>query len=301
MILSAGDFAVYRAESHVFTAIVPRFGDLSRAGARRAAVAAWTRSHRFRIAGIDATHFAERIERECRSGGDFLRIMMECVAEQQGVRRWSDCTPEHLLSATRIVRELPGARIIHIIRDGRDVAYSMMRQEWIRPLRGDDLSPLVLAGIYWEWIVEQGRRRGRRLGSSYTEVRFESLVRDPTGTLRDLGRFIDHDLDYDRILEVGIGSVSRPNTSFGEQAAFNPTERWRTLAPADLAELELVIGGTLRELGYARATAEGPSSARAARLRAARAMYRRLFSAKHWLKQHTPLGRVLTSLDILDG
>lgn len=301
MILSAGDFAVYRAESHVFTAIVPRFGNLRRAGARRAALQAWTRSHRFRIAEVDPVHFAARVERECRGGGDFLRIMMESVAEKQGVARWADCTPEHLLSARRIARELPDARFIHIVRDGRDVALSMMRQRWIRPLPGDDLSPLALAAIYWEWIVHQGQRRGAALGDRYREIRFEALLRDPAGTLRELGDFIDHDLDYERILAVGIGSVSRPNTSFAEQAGFNPTERWRSLPAVELAELELLIGDTLGALGYPLATDRRVRRGRRARLRLGRRMYRRLFSTKHWLKQHTPLGRVLTSLDILDG
>ncbi len=72
----------------------------------------------------------------------------------------------------------------------------------------------MVAGVYWEWMVNKGRKDGRDLGADYTEVRFEELVGSPQETLARLGSFIDHDLDYDRIQKVGIGSVSAPNTSF---------------------------------------------------------------------------------------
>jgi hypothetical protein len=172
-----------------------------------------------------------------------------------------------------------------------------MRQRWIRPLPGDTIPPLLVAGLYWEWIVEQGQRIGRSLGRQYDEVRFESVLREPTSALARLSRHIDHPLDYDRILDVGIGSVRRPNTSFAEQEAFNPTGRWKELPEPELRALESLIGGTLGRLGYELVTTRSVASRT---LRAKRELYRRLFSTKRFLKQHTPMSRALTSLAILD-
>ena len=43
------------------------------------------------------------------------------------------------------------------------------------------------------------------LGADYTEIHFEDLIQNPRPVLAKLGEFLDHDLDYDRILKVGIG------------------------------------------------------------------------------------------------
>src|SRR5438309_3084476 len=82
MLLSAGGFAVYRAESNVFNLLVPRFGDLSSAKNRHKLMEFWVRSKLFRVSGLDASEITAKIMAECRSGGDFLRIVMEEIARK---------------------------------------------------------------------------------------------------------------------------------------------------------------------------------------------------------------------------
>ena len=65
--------------------------------------------------------------------------------------------------------------MIHILRDGRDVALSLDKQRWIRPFPWDRDQSLLVAGFYWEWIVNQGRKFGRSLGGDYIEIHFEDL------------------------------------------------------------------------------------------------------------------------------
>ena len=122
MMLSAGDFAVYRTESNVFNLLEPRFGDLSVRKNKQRLMEAWLASKLFTLSGLDGQEITEKVLDECQNGGDFLRIIMEAMARQQGVRRWADCTPEHLLHLPRIKQLIPEALIIHVIRDGRDVA-----------------------------------------------------------------------------------------------------------------------------------------------------------------------------------
>ena len=124
MILSAGDFAVYRTESNVINLLEPRFGNLSVRRNREKLMDAWINSKLFWVSGLNADEIRNKVLQECRNGGDFLRIIMGEMARQQGVRRWADCTPEHLLCMPRIKETIPDALIIHIIRDGRDVALS---------------------------------------------------------------------------------------------------------------------------------------------------------------------------------
>jgi len=300
MLLSAGNFAVYRVESNIINLLEPRFGDLSVPGNKHRMLEAWYNSRLYTLSGLDKEEIAPKIMAECRNGGDFLRIIMTEMCRKQGVQRWADTTPEHILHLHRIKETIPDALIIHIIRDGRDVALSTDKLGYIHRLPWDGRPSKMVCGLYWDWMVNQGRRDGRDLGHDYTEVHFEELVAKPHETLARLGEFIGQELDYDRIREVGIGSVSAPNSSFGDgkKEDFNPAGRWRNGFPADELEMfEGLIGRTLEENGYELATRNRDVLNRPDLLRT-RAMYMKYFDAKLYLKAKTPLGRLLVTRDL---
>jgi glycosyltransferase involved in cell wall biosynthesis len=296
MLLSAGNFVVYRAESQVFNLLEPRFGDLRIPGNRRKLLAAWENSSLFTKTGLKADQIERDVMENCENAGDFLRIVMESMARKQGVERWAETTPDHLLALPRIKQTIPNALVIHIIRDGRDVALSLEKQHWIRPFPWDHGKELLSAAVYWEWIVNEGRRHGQALGGDYLEVRYEELVANPQATLAEVGQFIGQDLDYGQIQRVGIGSVSRPNSSFGrdqKSGGFHPVARWKkSLSKQQLTQIEGLIGQTLDALGYEREATPGPEGPSAA-LKRMRSVYQRYFSAKLALKTKTPLGRLV--------
>lgn len=300
MLLSAGNFAIYRTESSVLNLLEPRFGDLSVARNKRKLLNAWFDSRLFTLSGLAQESIAEKVMHDCRNGGDFLRIVMSEIARQQGVQRWADTTPEHLLYLHRIKETIPDALVIHIIRDGRDVALSTDKQGYIRRLPWDRTPSKMAAGLYWEWMVAKGRRDGRDLGDDYIEVRFEDLIREPRETLARLGQFIGQELDYDQIRKVGIGSVSNPNTSFGGEgdSSFNPVGRWRDgYSEDELAMFECLVGRELEENGYKLATKDRDALKRND-LSFMRVAYRTYFETKLYLKAKTPLGRLLVTRDL---
>ena len=300
MLLSAGNFAVYRTESNVFNVLEPRAGDLSKASCRRKLLELWAPTRMFQRSGLEMADIEPRMA-ECRNGGDFLRIYMEEVARKQGLDRWADCTPEHILYLDRIHETIPGALVIHVIRDGRDVALSTEKQKWIRPLPWDRGGELIAAGLFWEWMVFHGRQAGRKLGANYREVRYEDLVSEPHKTLADLSSFVGQELDYDSILKVGIGSVSKPNTSFSagkEETGFSPVGRWKqALSENAAAQLEAVLGPALTELGYQLSGTQLPAADRT-RLRMNRGLYRAYFETKLLLKRQSLLAPLLVPRDL---
>jgi hypothetical protein len=291
MLLSAGNFAVYRSESFIFNLFEPRFRPLSLPRNRRRMLDAWYKTRLFTRTGLEPSDVDARIMSECQNGGDFLRIFMEEICRKQGVERWAETTPEHLLYMREIKKTIPNARFIHVIRDGRDVALSWERLSQIRRLPWDRKRAAMAAAIYWEWIVERGRKAGRELGGDYIEVHYEDLVRRPTEVLRSLEAFVEHDLDYQRIAEVGIGSVSAPNTAFKQEKRF-PIGRWKTdLSEGELATLEGLIGGSLEQMGYEVSTKRSKHPG----LAAMRAAYRLFFEAKLFVKSKLPIGKLLVT------
>jgi hypothetical protein len=297
MLLSAGGFAVYLAESNAFNLLAPHFGDLGRRDAREKLLQVWLGSKLFRASGLDAGQIENEVLERCRNIGDFLRLVMGDIARAQGMQRWAENSPEGILHLPLIKRLIPEALVIHIIRDGRDVAMSLSKLRYVRLLPWQARIGLTGAGIYWEWILQQGRRYGRQFGPDYLEVHFEELIGAPRETLRTIGSFIDQALDHDRIREVGYGSVSQPNTSFGNEPRenFNPIGRWKKgFSPEQLLRFERMVGKTLTELGYATAT-DGPQRGMNVEMRATRLMYRTYFESKLWLKGN-PLARLLRPL-----
>jgi len=137
-------------------------------------------------------------------------------------------------------------------------------------------------------------------------------VMEPRKILQILGVFIGQELDYDKIERVGIGSVSKPNSSFLKEmkkGEFNPVQRWKTgLTAAQLQRFEILLGPSLVQLGYAvENSGEQTSSRKApartaqsdASLRRMRLLYERYFETKLRLKKKTPFGKLLASHDLL--
>ena len=154
------------------------------------------------------------------------------------------------------------------------------------------------AWMHWGHLagdaVYPRRQAGRKLGGDYVEVHYEDLVRNPAKVLQDLEPFIEHELDYARITEVGIGSVTKPNTAF-EEGQQIPVGRWKTaLSLQETATLESLVGRTLEPLGYELST-KAASRSDLARMRTA---YRLYFESRQYLKTRTPAGKFFVKRDL---
>lgn len=302
LLLSAGGFAEFRTQMNVFDVLEPIYGDLGVMSHKKKMMKEWLQSKAFHVSGLDAVEVEAKVLSECHSAADFLRIVMDMVAHKQGVKRWIDSTPTNIPHMHRIVKEFPDARIVHIIRDGRDVALSLDKQGWSRPLPWDKKKSLLAAGIYWEWIVRKGRKYGAMLSSNYMEVRYEELVRDARQSLTRVSEFIQHDLDYDRILQARVGSVKNPLTSFKEDlndGNFTPVGRWKDkFPPEQLAWFEELVGGYLQELGYALSSTGQVNHSLS--IKKMRYVYGLFYELKQLVKVNTPLSRMMVSYsDIL--
>lgn len=294
LLLSAGGFAEFHTQMNVYDVLEPIYGDLGVMRNKKAALEEWLRSKAGRLSGLEHGELQRKILQECHSASDFLQIIMEAIAQRQGVERWIDSTPTNIPHMLRIHRDLPDALFVHIIRDPRDVALSLDRRGWTRPLPWDKSRSLLAAGLYWEWIVRKGRSLGRNLPQQYIEVRYEDLVQEPKNTLDAVGEFLSCELNYDWIRKRAVGSVKDPLTAFPEdlrERAFNPVGRWKQKFPADqLRDFEALVGRYMEELGYQPSTAAGEIKPRL-RHRAMRALYGSFHPLKQWAKTNTPLSR----------
>lgn len=186
---------------------------------------------------------------------DAARAIYRHYARTQGKSRYGDKTPIYVLHVAFLADLFPEAKVIHIIRDGRDVALSYLDARWGPETVGE-------AAWYWKRAVRKGRRDGQLIGSDqYMEVRYEHLIADPERITRDVCSFVglgfeDSMLHYfeepDRIL-AGLPFVEEH-----QNLRLPPTKGlrdWRSQMPSDqVAVFEAMAGDLLTELGYERAT-----------------------------------------------
>ena len=218
-----------------------------------------------RLAGrILALHWVRRFGlgfrpddfRHCRRYGELVGRLFGERARRDGATRWGDKTPSYALHMP-ILREIfPGAQFVHIVRDGRDVACSLLRTG-IGPRRA------LTAGLLWKTYIETARRDGTALERAhYLEVRYESLLRDPETTLRAVCAFLGAPfdprvlaptaIDPTRFVDV-FGPRRVRHVSLGEIVRDN-AGKWRhEMTAKQVVEFEAVAGATLAELGYALA------------------------------------------------
>lgn len=297
MLLSAGGFAIYRGILPIYKILIPRHGSMSSRAHREKILETWLRSKGFRRTGLDAELVSTQILNECGTGGDFVRVVMEAIARSQKVGRWAMYDADSVLHVKRFKRDLPNALFVHIIRDGRDIALSLKKMGGFTPLPWDRsrTESLVATALYWEWMVRRGRTQGRQFPADYIEIRYEDLVTKPDETLGELGSFLDHDLDYDRIRHASLGRLSETNSSFREEGSkeeINPLGRWKERLPrADVAAIEATVGECLEENGYELSLPAGERG-RSLRQSWMRGIYPTFLGSKLWLKLHTPVGRL---------
>jgi len=194
-------------------------------------------------------------------------------------------TPKYVRYIPTLHDLWPEARIVHLIRDGRDVALSLL--DWDKSERNVGRfptwqeDPLTTAALYWEWNVRLGQEAGAILGSErYYEMRYEALVDDPEGECRKLCGFLA--LAYDpSMLEFHAGRT-RAQSGLSAKKAWQPItpglRSWREqMGRSDLSHFEAAAGALLDELEYPRGATQ-PSvdgTAHARRLREAFAEYAR--------------------------
>ena len=301
LFLSAGGFAEFHTQMNVFDVLEPIYGDLGSTANKQRMMKDWLESKAFRVSGLQPAEIEKKVMSDCHGAGDFLRIVMDEVACTQSVDRWADSTPTNVPHMLRIKRDFPDAKFIHIIRDPRDLALSLDKKGWSRPLPWDKRNSLLAAGVYWEWIVRKGRKYGEQLGSDYMETRYEDLVQTPASELAKIGKFLDCDLDYERIKAQSVGSIKNPLTSFKEdlnQGTFSPVGRWKDKFPAaQLAKFEALVGEYMQELGYTLSNAGKNTTLRTATMRG---IYEAFYGLKQWAKINTPLSRMMVNYsDIL--
>jgi len=197
---------------------------------------------------------------ETREAAHRLRRILT-VARRAGLVgsvRAVEQTPEvaHLLRAVPFA--YPDAKVVHMIRDGRDVVCSLLEKNWLKPqqTRSDDAG--LAYGSYarfwvapdrreeferasdarraaWVWRAYLTAVRGAEVPS--LEIRYERMAESPDEVAAELAAYLEAP---DAAVASALRNVHAASVG-----------RWqRDLDDAQLADVLAEAGDLLRELGY---------------------------------------------------
>ena len=202
-----------------------------------------------------------------------VSIYENVFVAKAGASVFLEKSPNNSLNAELILRCFPEAKFIHVIRDGRDVAASMLaaRSGW-----GKIWAPRYggRAAIEWRDAVRSSRRL-RDLTERYIEVRYEDLLNRGEAELRRVVDFLGLAIDDEQISDIYTRfSFNKLQAGkYDRQVFLNPGEArasgtedkpeppgffrkgvagdWvNSLSKADVEEIYWVAGTLLAELGY---------------------------------------------------
>ncbi len=219
-------------------------------------------------------------------------VLGKLLSSKPGAGIAIEKTPDHVLHLHYIRHLFPKVKVIHVIRDPRDVVVSQLAAaaSW-----GEGWAPKTVAEAAERWVewVSTGRKYGE--SDTYTEVRYETLINDGPRELNRVYDFLGYALPaaeaeriYEQFTMANIKSGKAPNVLviYREQAAPAPASNgddvaaktaagaakpagrkppegfyrkgkaggWReSLNEDDVRTIERIAGPLMRELGYAMA------------------------------------------------
>lgn len=181
--------------------------------------------------------------------------LFEKNARGEGKVRWGDKTPYYVMHIPKLLEWFPDAQIVHLIRDGRDVALSLFGRQ-----HDFHVYNAYFAAEYWESYVERGRALGGALSSDqYLELRYEDLLARPEDTMRQLCAFLGEAYSEALFEVASAGGPASKTPLVHKPLQADNAGKWRSRMTApQIRAFEGVAGKTLRELGYELATPAVP-------------------------------------------
>ena len=210
--------------------------------------------------GLSAEEILEFFAPEPPTYENLFRALLKAYAIKHNKPRVAEKSCNHLFHVDEILRLYPEAKIICILRDGRDVVKSIRSVPWGRDKQW--------AGICRNWnryANEMFRVQARLHADRFTLVRYEALMQSPETELRRLCEFIGEDFEPAQLAE-GTSSAVVPDVELkwkGKAKGMPDAKRvgaWRSSStPEEIALWNQYMGRNLRRTGYADTRVTGVS------------------------------------------
>jgi hypothetical protein len=192
----------------------------------------------------------ERLGRRSVAPGEILDAILQMYAEARGKVRGGEKTPRHLMHVPAILEQFPGAKVVCMLRDGRDASLSLNAMPWWAP------RDLAAAARVWKQSARLAERFARRHPEQFEIVRYEDLVARPEDVLSSVMTYLGETFESGQIRTEVPSQVVLPRSIDWKGAALGPIEAARVgqrraaATAAQVALLDRELGTFLNRFGY---------------------------------------------------
>lgn len=155
------------------------------------------------------------------------------IAKNKGFRAWGDKTPHYLLDIDIIYKLFPDSKFIYIVRDGRDVALSLLKRPW-----GPN-NTLYCAELWKRYNAETPTLKQIKQDGNLFELRYEDLIDDAERLSVNMYSFLNQPYNESVVIEL-IKKVKKYNYN-----------KWQTeMSVRQIKLFENIAANTLTKFGY---------------------------------------------------
>ncbi|MEM1119743.1 MAG: sulfotransferase [Bacteroidota bacterium] len=184
--------------------------------------------------------------KNAKAYGNIQALIQQSIYKKisaKGKQIWGDKSPNLQHFTSDLMRLIPEAKFIHIVRDGRANAFSMSKRSY---------KNLQLSAQQWVEGNVYGLVNQATLGKEkYQIVKYEDLLLRPEEVLRSICTFLDIPFSaamFDLSSHKEIASDKRYVKTFFDTSKI---DKWKQqLSEKELLKVERIQGALLQKLGY---------------------------------------------------
>jgi len=253
-------------ESHVFSRFVPLqryYGDLSATHNRERIVGDMLGSPAVRLWNSPPSASEVLATLDGNDLGAIFDALMRSWTRSQGKGHWGEKTPQHIRYWDLISVIYPQAKVIHLVRDGRDVAASLLRARF-------GPKNMYMAARYWvDYLDRVARVRQDLPENRFFELRYEDLLDEPESVMKRVCHFLGEPF-AEELFSFHTESVDYPTDRTNLMNLHKPllrgnTGKWiENLSVRQIELFESVAREWLERFGYkphCEPRSSGPGSA----------------------------------------
>jgi hypothetical protein len=190
--------------------------------------------------------------------GGVFRAILDAWTESQGKPRWGEKTPHHVLHWDAVNEALPDVPLIHIVRDGRDVALGLIAARF-------GPKTVYRAAQRWtKYLAAIEAIKASTPAGRLHEIRYEDLLQRSEQVLTGICEFLGEQyspkmLEFHKNPNLYGSGYLDEHANLWKPLMPEKVAGWRTrMSPGDLRIFESVAGQALSAYGYPLATSGTP-------------------------------------------
>lgn len=180
------------------------------------------------------------------------RLWQNMKRNPDHVNAWGWKFPETYMITPLVLKTFPQARFIHIVRDGRDIAFrnhltedpgTRLGHALMAHMQALDKPHHIRAALSWKFQVEKYARFAQQIpAQNHFEMRFEHLCAEPVDVVSNMASFLNRPMT-----DACVGFVK-------EHIRQGNISQYKQEQLQQIEEVEALIGETLQQFGYSTQT-----------------------------------------------